>query len=442
MSSACQAWLNERRAACRMTVRPIRWQDSASWRFKDGRIVHNTGGFFSVAGARSASSIPALDGRVQPIIDQPEIGLLGFLVQEGPEGPEWLVQAKAEPGNVGEVQMAPSVQATRSNFTRLHGGAATPYLEFFSSREGARVVADSLQSEQGSRFLGKYNRNATVVVHGECPQPHSGDWRWMRAAELRAMLARDFAVNTDARSVLLCSGWRLLAGGEPFGRWRGQGGWGEDLLASFEAAAGDEASALDWLERRRAGLELRLDLLPLKAMPGWEIDDSGITRQADGRVLVRPYSVDANSREVEHWDQPLIVGHGEESVLQLCQRRGGVLHFLFRASAEVGFRERLQLGPTWQSDDPTDGHGWGSRMLAAARGGRERHAVLQSDEGGRFFRAVYRYRIVEIAGDADLDLPPERFLALDLGTVSRLLGRQGVFSNEARSALSMLLSEL
>jgi oxidase EvaA len=437
-------WLDARRRACRLDVQAIRWCDSESWRFRDGRLEHVTGGFFAVVGVCSMANIPGLDGLMRPIIDQPETGILGFVVRAGPAGSEWLVQAKAEPGNVGEVQLAPSVQATRSNFTRLHGGAPTPYLEFFTMPEqGGRLLADSLQSEQGSRFLGKYNRNMTVLADGSGPEPCSEDWRWTAADDVRTMLAVDFAVNTDACSVLFCSDWGLLADGAPFARWRGGTGWGASLLESFTAdSVPDDASVLDWLERQREAVVLAVRTIPLESMPDWELTPGGIVSRADEMPLVQAYAVRANSREVDHWDQPFLMSRREESVVQICQRRAGVLRFLLRASAELGFSERVQIGPSWQSDDEAADPGVASRFEAAIGRGQERHAALQSDEGGRFFRSICRYRIVELPEEEVLEVAATHYMWASLGQIYRLSRLKGIFSNEARSVLSMLLAQL
>lgn len=446
MTAECplRDWLEQRRAACRLSVRAIPWRASTAWRFERGRLAHATGGFFSVVGIRSDSSVDGLDGLAVPIIDQPEVGILGFVVRARGTAHEWLIQAKAEPGNIGAVQLAPTVQATRSNFTRLHGGGATPCLDCFTAPDGGfEVVADSLQSEHGNRFLGKYNRNMTLLAAGDGPDPGSADWRWAAAAELRTMLASDFAVNTDARSVLFCSDWRLLADGVPFSRWRGACGWGASLLASFEAEPDQsDQDVRSWLAARRAAVRLDVRVVPLESMPEWELTADSIAHRQDGRPLIRAYEVRANSREVERWDQPLVLSHREEAVTLVCQRRGGALRFLMRASAEAGFRETVQLGPTWQSDDVTAGNGAADKVLAALQRGQERDSRLQSDEGGRFFHSVSRYRIVELPETEAIDLEASGYLWMDLGQICRLAGVRGMFTNEARSVLSMLLAWL
>ena len=34
------------------------------------------------------------------------------------------MQAKVEPGNINSIQLSPTLQATRSNYTKAHGGIA------------------------------------------------------------------------------------------------------------------------------------------------------------------------------------------------------------------------------------------------------------------------------------------------------------------------------
>lgn len=67
----------------------------------------------------------------QPIINQPEIGFLGFIVKKIQGVYHFLMQAKIEPGNLNVVQLSPTLQATRSNYTRVHKGAIPKYLEYF-----------------------------------------------------------------------------------------------------------------------------------------------------------------------------------------------------------------------------------------------------------------------------------------------------------------------
>ena len=74
------------------------------------------------------------------------------------------MQAKIEPGNINLVQLSPTLQATRSNYTCVHKGKKPLYLDYFTGEKNVYVLVDQLQSEQGARFLHKRNRNIIVEV--------------------------------------------------------------------------------------------------------------------------------------------------------------------------------------------------------------------------------------------------------------------------------------
>jgi len=410
-----------------MRVSEIPWARSREWRFEDGRLRHVSGAFFAVVGAAATvrgARRPDLD---QPLIDQPETGILGFLVRSKSGDTEFLVQAKPEPGNEGLVQAAPTVQATESNYRRRHGGKATPCLEHFLAPDAP--LSSSLQSEQGTRFLGKYNRNIMVAAP-DCDGVTDGPaLRWFPAAELREMLLEDFQVNTDARSVLASGPWELLASeGIPFGRWRGRGGLGEDLLRSLEADEPVEA-VVERLERLRAAAGFEVEVVGLSHLEGWDVTDTAIRGRG---FSVRQFAVDTTAREVARWDQPLVASEDPGHAVLHCRDQNGVLRLLFRARAEIGFKERIQLGPTIQA--PGDGF-LGTSPIEDR--GRVLLSTRHSEEGGRFFRCVNRYAIRLVEGS-----PPSRddVVPLTLGQVRRLVRRPGFFSNEARTLVSMLLA--
>lgn len=439
-------WLAAQRARCDMAVREIPWRDSREWRFDGDAFRHHTGAFFSVVGARMERAGAALPGLEQPLLDQPEIGILGFLVRDAAGGVELLVQAKPEPGNVGLVQAAPSVQATVSNYLRRHRGKPTPHLERFTEPAPGAVLADSLQSEQGTRFLGKRNRNVVVRVADEAPIADAPALRWAPAAELRALLGADFQVNTDARSVLVCAPWRLLAdGGAPFSRWAGSDAFGAALLRSHAAVDGDPFPlACERLAALREAAGLATRTVALTALADWRLDETGLLPAAGQAFAVRFFAVRTTAREVERWDQPLACGLAEGAVTLLCAERAGVLRFLFVARPEPGFGGAFQLGPSLQSDGHAAYALPSHAALEAALGrlaatGEELVANRQSDEGGRFHRSVARYAVVRVApGAGPADGGPCFWLTL--GEVADLVRRPELFTNEARSALSLLLS--
>jgi oxidase EvaA len=434
------AWLAQRRAASGLTVERISFAECAGWTVTDREVRHRSGRFFQVVAVHARGG--AYDGWARPMLRQTEVGLLGFVARPRPGGGyDVLVQAKSEPGNVGGTQLAPTVQATRSNYERVHGGGPTRYLEWFTEPVPGRVLSDVVASEQGTRFLGKLNRNCVVRAEGPDAPCDGGSWRWFPAPALRAALARDFLVNTDARSVLATGPWSLLAGdGRPFARWEGRGGFGERLAASYRTVGGGEAAARAVLGEARSACAIGVEQVRFADLEGWRVGDRGI--EPDGNragVSVAYVAVRAADREVGAWHQPLLRTVPATCDLW-CQEHDGLLRFAFRPSAEPGLRHRVELGPTHQSDVP----GAGGDLPAGAA---VRLAARQSDEGGRFLRSVCRYRIVELppavpcaGGRAVPGATTEGCVWLTAAEIERLAAQPAAFTNEARSAISVLLS--
>lgn len=441
-------WLEAHRLTCDMEVEEISWKESLEWRMDKGSLRHRSGGFFSIVGV-SLDNPQGISSR-QPLIDQPQIGILGYIVQQQEERLHVLIQAKPEPGNIGLIQAAPSVQATESNYKRLHKGKATPFLNYFIGAPQVVVHADTLQSEQGTRFLGKYNRNMIVELPGDTVLRPSAAYKWAPVDELCALLTMNFQVNTDARSVLVCAPWALLAPqGTPFDRWQGQGGLGEALLQSYEASPALHVSTdeeiVGRLSHLRNSFPFTTKVISLSYAEEWMSGRSPVLAGPGDSFDVRHFRVRTSEREVFCWDQPLIASNEEGLAVLLAQEVNGVLHFLFRCRAEIGFRECFQYGPSIQNSGAPpimDGFVKEDEILEAALHSAEPLlSSLHSDEGGRFYRSVSRYSIMLL--NSTEVLPSVSSTSwMNLRQIERLSQRKGFFSNEARSLVSMLLAYL
>lgn len=436
-------WLVRRRASTRLHVGRIPFSQCEGWIQDEGALRHVTGRFFSIRGCRCESDLPHLDGLELPMVDQPEVGILGFVVRRDADGFEWLLQAKAEPGTVGGTQVGPTVQATWSNYMRVHGGAPTRMLDLFQDGGPAiRRWLDVEQSEQGDRFIGKYNRNMVVEVDAadlSCDDPM---WRWFSARDVRAALLADFAINTDSRSVIFCADWALLAddGKLPFARHAGQGGFGEILLNSLAAASPALLDdAIGRLERARQRGAVRLKCVPLHALGTWRVDDMGIHPLPPLKdPCVQAFAVQTDVREVSAWCQPLMTNVELGRIVLLCAVREGVLRFMLNISFEPGLREGAQFTPSFVSGI---GHANPSGVEALlARSDAYVHAsARQSDEGGRFMHSVAEYSLVEVPAGAAESFA-EGVVWVDLGTLRGMASQRGLLTNELRSAASMLLA--
>lgn len=422
--AALIAWLEAARAASGLSTRPVRLADCPDWRLDRGRLVHRTGRFFSVVGLADPDGTHGLQGGAQPMIDQPELGWLGFLMRRGRDDIEWLLQAKTEPGNMRGTEFAPSLQATRSNYMRLHGGRPTRFLELF--RAGGAFLSDAPHSEQGTRFLWKFNRNSVLALPpGSAPEPGTGEnWRWASGRALRRLLGRSHLVNTDARSVIASAPWALLAGGGPLFR-------AGCLARSYRIAAPGPARLLNHAGPARWP---RWRLVGLPELPGWRPGDSRLVTHAGTGVAL--HAVAARDREVPRWCQPFLVQDRPAEAVLLMRLHDGVAQVFLRILREPGFGGRAEFGPSLHSAFETPPP---LAELAGRHRGRDLAVLHQGDEGGRFMRAetVYRIRLLPRT-------PPRQRhpfgLWVDLATLESLTRRAGTTTNELRTLASMILS--
>ena len=140
------SWFRERGASNVFRVRLIPFAQMDQWSFEPEtrNLVHASGRFFRIEGLRVETNFHEAGRWDQPIINQPEIGILGMLSQHFGGVRHFLMQAKAEPGNINTLQLSPTVQATQSNYAQVHSGRVPNYLEYFSKAPAERLLVDQL----------------------------------------------------------------------------------------------------------------------------------------------------------------------------------------------------------------------------------------------------------------------------------------------------------
>ncbi|WP_306368851.1 NDP-hexose 2,3-dehydratase family protein [Nocardiopsis sp. CC223A] len=372
------AWAAERAAAGGFSVTRIPFAEMDAWGFHpdSGDLVHDSGRFFSVTGLRSIVDGDPRTLLHQPVIHQPEVGVLGLLAKEFDGVLHFLVQAKMEPGNPGVVQLSPTVQATRSNYTRAHRGRPVRHIEHFVGPGRGRVLADVLQSEHGWWFHHKSNRNMIVETDRDV-EPHE-DFRWVTLGTLGALMLRDETVNMDTRTVLACAPVFF--------------GSGRPLHSDVEL--------LSWFTGQRASRTLAAERVPLGSLPGWQRTSDRLHHADERHFDVVAVSVRARAREVASWSQPLLAPHGPGVAAFLTRRVAGVPHLLVHARVEPGFLDTVELGPTVQCTREEATAPPGSRppfldAVLSAPPGPLLYRAVHSEEGGRFLHARTHCLVVE-----------------------------------------------
>lgn len=434
-------WISERNSRILVDVELLPWKHVAGWEFDgvSGDLHHETGKFFSIIGL----DVFINDGRVkhwtQPIINQPEVGYLGIIAKEFDGIMYFLMQAKVEPGNVNCVQISPTLQATRSNYTRVHGGKKPAFLEYFQKATPEQIILDQLQSEQGARFFRKRNRNIIIKVTEDIPG--HPDFMWMTLGQIKRLMTFDNMVNMDTRTVI--SGLRFVDGSDEAGKWP-ISEWGKALFESEGARHGIKSidDILHWLSELKSRYELLVSRIPLNRVEEWTITDTEIVRSDRKYFRIVGANISISNREVVSWAQPLVEPMQNGICVLFAKRINGVLHFLLQAKMECGNFDIVELAPTIQCltgnyektrhlvpflDDFLSGRIIKNRIFD----------TNQSEEGGRFYKEQNNNVIVEVCDEFSEDVP-ENFCWMTLGQIKEFLRFNNYLNIQVRSLISAL----
>ena len=435
------AWIARRNREVKVNVTQVPFAELKGWHFDaiTGNLCHESGKFFSIIGIDVYKNQDAITRWQQPIINQPEVGYLGIICKEFDGVLYFLLQAKIEPGNVNCVQLSPTLQATRSNYTQVHGGKKPAYLEYFQNAKPDKIVLDQLQSEQGARFLRKRNRNIIIRVDEEIEVGE--DFRWLTLGQIKRLMAYDNMVNMDTRTVL--SGLRFPTRASKFGETP-PSNIGMALFASEGCVEGEMSidSVLHRVSELKSRYELIVDKIPLKDVSSWSVSEHDIARKDRKFFRILGVNVTIANREVSTWCQPIVQPMQEGLCVLFAQNRNGVLHFLMQAKVECGNFDVVEFAPTIQcltgdfrhvSNPPP----FVRQFVDGDIKGRILFDTKQSEEGGRFYHEQNRNIIMLLDEGFDVDVP-ENYLWLTLGQIKEFLRFNNYLNIQVRSLIAEL----
>lgn len=438
--SQLSSWIAERNRSVHVNVQRVPFSSLDHWiQNKDGSLCHESGKFFSIEGIRVKTDYPVPVIWSQPIINQPEIGYLGILCKEVDGVLQFLMQAKIEPGNVNHVQISPTLQATKSNYTQVHGGRKSAYLEYFRNAKPEQIILDQLQSEQGARFLKKRNRNIIVKIQESIPEYE--DFRWMTLGQIKEMMRRENCVNMDTRTVI--AGIDISEFSQDISDLSMMSDLGVAMLQSSRAQAGLKSmrQVISWLTDLKASYDLLVEKVPLNSITEWSCTDEEIVRYDKKYFRVLGVKVSIDNREVVSWCQPLIQPMQKGICAFIIKWINGIIHFLVQAKLECGNIDVFELAPTVQCLTGNVFEGspappFADYVLNADKS-QVLYDVMQSEEGGRFFREQNRNMIIIADEDFPIELPPF-YQWLTLGQIYEFLRYNNFINIQARSLLAAI----
>ena len=200
-------WFNKKREESDMTVQEIGINDLDKWDVSSttGNISHESKGFFEIIGVKVSNTFDREVGKkgwTQPMIANNPGGILGLLMKKFNGIPHYLVQAKAEPGNIGKLQLSPTLQATTSNLLKAHGGTKPLFAEYFDEEENPNIVYAKWQSEDGGRFHLKSNYNMIVEVNEDEELTIPDYFIWVTLFQIKQLLKIENFVGPHIRGII------------------------------------------------------------------------------------------------------------------------------------------------------------------------------------------------------------------------------------------------
>lgn len=434
-------WIERRNIEVKVQVDRVPFNKLEKWNVAiDGSIRHDSGKFFSIEGIKIDTDYENKLSWTQPIINQPEVGYLGILSKEIDGILYFLMQAKIEPGNVNCVQISPTLQATKSNYSRVHKGKAPHYLDYFVNAKPNQILLDQLQSEQGARFLRKRNRNIIIKVEEDVPELE--DFRWMTLGQIKEMMGYDNMVNMDTRTVL--SGLNIADFTSLADDLSLMGYKGKDYLlsATTNHSLYSINNHLSWLAKLKAKYDLVVSPYPISKMSEWQLKEDEISRPDGLFFRIIGVNVTIDNREVSSWCQPLVQPMQEGVCAYIIKKIHGVYHFLVQAKMECGNFDVLELAPTLQCLTGKIPINKEYRplfydVIMNAPKNKIIYDVKQSEEGGRFYHEQNRNMIVEVGDDFPTEVP-ERYTWMTLEQIYQFLRFNNYLNIQSRSLIAAL----
>lgn len=434
-------WVNELNQNTYVKIYECSINNGTMWFYDDynGEVLNRKRSFFSIKGMRYFVNESFITE--QPIIIQPEIGYLGIICKIINGALYFLMQAKIEPGNVNCVQISPTIQATKSNFTRAHGGNLPAYFSYFENSGNYKVIYDQIQSEQSSRFYKKRNRNMIMIVDDEIEI--LPNFKWMTLGQIKELMKIDNLVNMDTRTVIAGIPYitELISETEQ-----------KELVNYFNDKSlfksifePNLTHILPTIYRKINDYKMFQDeiitTVPLNQLVDWKINEYGISCKKQADFMVKYYDIEILGREVAHWMQPLFKAMGKATFGLITTIVNEKRLFLVKIKPEIGSFDKVELGPTiqWETthslinDDEIESL---FRKHIECKNGILNRVIL-SEEGGRFYHEQNENIILQIESDEIENLPND-YIWVDYGTLNYLIQINNCINIQLRNLISLL----
>ncbi len=379
-----QKWFNLQKRQNKIFVKYKKLNNLNNWFFNKKYIYHKSKKFFKIVGIEVKSNL-IVKNWDQPIIVQNELGILGIIKDKKTE--KYLLQAKVEPGNKNKLQLSPTVQATKSNYERVHRGKKIPFLNIFIKNKKNFIS----QSEQGYRYLFKFNNNSLIEIDKKIKILKN--FYWFSKENLKKLIKRKSILNMDTISV-----------------------FSSFILKNKTDSPLNKMKEINrWIKKKDKIYNLRIKIKPLADLKNWKVNHSKIVHKFKKHFSVIGININANKREVKEWDQPIIEGKKTAFVGYLLKEFKKTNHYLCRYNKKPGLRKSTLSCSVNTSD--LKNYKTSQNLMNFQKNilkdfflnKRKKFKIIYdnilSDEGGRFLNCEIRYSALKLNQNTKINIP-------------------------------------
>jgi oxidase EvaA len=378
-------WFNNQKKHNKINVDIIDISKTNNWKADNNKIFHISKKFFQIIGIRVNTNFFKKNWD-QPIILQNELGILGIL--KNLKNNKYLLQAKVEPGNKNKIQLSPTVQATKSNFSQIHGGKKVPYLNFFLKQNKKQIFN---QSEQGFRYLYKFNSN--IIANTKKKIKILPGFFWVSLEDLIIMIKKKNLLNMDTLSVISS----------------------HIKLNKIDKPINAVKFINEWFKKRDKKYFLKSKIISLSKLKDWIYDFKEIVHRDKDHFSVIGINIRTNKREVNNWSQPILKGKNLALTGFITKKINNTDHYLCRYMLKPGLKKSV-LTCTVNTSNIKNFDEDKNLPIIQKKLIKEfflnkkfnkfmTYDNIMSDEGGRFFHSEIRYLALSINKDLGIRLP-------------------------------------
>ena len=301
-----------------------------------------------------------------------------------------------------------------------------------------------MQSEQGTRFYKKRNRNIIINVEEEIDL--KDNFKWMTLKQLKILMLKDNTVNMCARSVIslikFCD-FNSLEKSQKFIKNLVEND--SIILRSFSGFYKSKISLEEIIRifmREKSNNFINKKIIGLSTLKDWEFKNNELKNKLNKNFKIIGIHAKIESRELLSWDQPIIQPLNIGFIGLIGKIINNNLHVIVKLKPEVGTFDIVELSPTVQlSNGINDSKDPYLEFILKSKNKTIIFDTLQSEEGGRFFKEQNRNIFVLVNDNFLEELLPD-YIWIDLYQLSFFNQFNNMVNIQLRNLIALLPSHI